>query len=87
MHTFRHFYATMLYAKTQNILKVKEKLGHKSVKNTEIYTHLLSENFNLEYDVATADTDVERKALIKAGYEFVEQDKEGMSYYRKAKFV
>lgn len=87
LHTFRHFYATMLYAKTQNILKVKEKLGHKSVKNTEIYTHLLGENFNPEYDVATAETDAERKAIIKAGYQFVEQDKVGVSYYRKAKFV
>jgi len=42
------FLPTMLYVKTMNILKVKEKLGHKSVKNTKIYTHLLGEQFNME---------------------------------------
>ena len=40
-HTFRHWKATTEYHKTKDILHVKELLGHKSIKNTLIYTHLV----------------------------------------------
>lgn len=39
-HTLRHTFATEMYRKTQDILLVKELLGHKSISSTEIYTHL-----------------------------------------------
>jgi len=65
--------------------KVKEKLGHKSVKNTEIYTHL-PQFESMEYDVTVAETEEERKATIKAGFQFIEQAN-GKSYYRKPKFT
>lgn len=33
-HTLRHFFATMLYHKTLNLLEVQQKLGHRSISNT-----------------------------------------------------
>ena len=42
-HTLRHTYATTIYKLTNNILIVKELLGHKSINSTDIYTHLDNE--------------------------------------------
>jgi integrase/recombinase XerD len=83
LHTFRHFFATMLYAKTINILKVQQALGHKNLTNTQLYTHLV--NFdNDEYDVQVAETLEEAKKLGEAGYDyFVEMD--GRKLFRKRK--
>lgn len=39
--TLRHFKATMEYHRTKDILHVMRMLGHKSIKNTLIYTHLI----------------------------------------------
>jgi integrase len=36
-HSLRHWKATMLYHKTKDFYYVKDFLGHKSLKNTEIY--------------------------------------------------
>ena len=41
-HTFRHFKATMEYHKTKDILHVMQLLGHRNIKNTLIYTHLVN---------------------------------------------
>jgi integrase len=34
LYDLRHYYATMLYYKTNDILLVKEKLGHRNINNT-----------------------------------------------------
>ena len=47
-----------------------------------------SAHADLDHDVATAETDAERKTLTKAGYEFVEQDRQtDISYYHKPKYL
>jgi integrase len=67
-HTFRHWYATTLYHKNGGkLLQVQEKLGHKSILTTTIYTHLI----NLEadaYNSAVADTVEEARKLVEAGF-------------------
>lgn len=39
-HTLRHTIATKMYEQTQDILLVKEFLGHRSIASTQIYTHI-----------------------------------------------
>ncbi|MGD0422995.1 MAG: site-specific integrase [Candidatus Bathyarchaeia archaeon] len=69
-HTMRHFYATMLYSKTRDLLLVKEKLGHRAIQNTLIYTHLV--NFESdEYVSKVATTVGEAQQLIEAGFDYV----------------
>ena len=85
LHTFRHWFATMQYHKTRDILYVKQLLGHKQIKNTEVYTHLI--NFERDdYHVAFAKTLKEEKELIEAGFEFVRySEKDEIAIYRKRK--
>jgi integrase len=40
LYDLRHFYGTMLYHKTKDIVHVQRKMGHKSLKNTLIYIDL-----------------------------------------------
>lgn len=39
-HTLRHTFATAVYEAGQDLLAVKDLLGHESVSTTQIYTHL-----------------------------------------------
>jgi integrase len=49
-HTLRHWKATMEYHKTKDIFHVKNFLGHKSVKNTEIYINIENAMFEPSSD-------------------------------------
>ena len=69
-HTFRHWKATMEYHKTKDILHVMQILGHRSIRNTLMYTQLV--DFKEEDFVARiAHTEQETCQLIEAGFEFV----------------
>jgi len=82
-HTFRHWKATMEYAKTKDILHVMQLLGHRNIKNTLIYTQLV--NFEEdEYICRVAKTLEQAVQLVEAGFEYV-TDMEGLKIFRKRK--
>jgi len=39
-HKFRHWFGTMLYHETCDIVYVQRMLGHKNINNTLMYIHL-----------------------------------------------
>ena len=83
LYDFRHYFATMLYARTRDILLVKQQLGHKKIETTLIYTQLINLNDD-EWTCRTATNVKQSKELIEAGFEYVtEQD--GLKLYRKRK--
>lgn len=83
LYDFRHYFATMLYAKTKDILLVKQQMGHRKIETTLIYTQLLNYNDD-EWTCRTASNIKESTALIEAGFEYVtEQD--GFKLFRKRK--
>lgn len=86
-HTLRHWKATQLYHQTKDPYYVKQFLGHKSLKNTEIYINIertLFEPGSDEFTVKVADKAEDVKALLETGFEYVCQ-KEGLIFLRKRK--
>jgi len=83
-HTFRHWKATMEYAKTKNILHVMRILGHKRIQNTLIYTQL-TEFKNDEYISKIARNAKEVCELVEAGFEYVCTTPENLMVFRKRK--
>ena len=85
-HTFRHFYASKLYHNTKDILLVKERLGHRNIKNTMVYTSLVEWEEADQYTVRRPGTTKEEDQLIEAGFEYVRyDDKLNIPIYRKRK--
>jgi len=86
-HTFRHWRATMLYHQTKDPYYVQHFLGHKSIRNTEIYInieHTMFEPTSDEFTVKVASKTDEVKALLEVGFEYVCQ-KDGLIFLRKRK--
>jgi integrase/ribosomal protein L37AE/L43A len=69
-HTFRHWKATMEYHRTKDILYVMRLLGHKNIKNTLIYTQLVTFE-NEDFICKAANNVKEATDLIEAGFEYV----------------
>ncbi|MDH5755010.1 MAG: site-specific integrase, partial [Candidatus Bathyarchaeota archaeon] len=69
-HTFRRWKATMEYHRTKDILYVMKFLSHKNIKNTLIYTQLVSFEDD-EYICKVAKNVEEAKQLIEAGFDYV----------------
>jgi len=68
--TLRHFKATMEYHRTKDILHVMQLLGHTSIKNTLVYTHLVNFEGD-EYICKVANTIDEAKALVENGFDYI----------------
>jgi integrase len=84
LYDLRHFYGTMLYHKTKDIVHVQRKMGHRSLKNTLIYIDLADFDNEEEYTSKVAQTPEEVQQLIEAGFEYVCQ-KDGLTFFRKRK--
>jgi len=84
LYDFRHYYATMLYHKTKDLLHVKARLGHKDLRTTLRYTQLLETLENDEYHCKTAINIKEATQLIENGFEYVAEI-DGTMLFRKRK--
>lgn len=73
LHTFRHWKGTIEQHKTGDIYHVKQILGHKTVKSTEVYIHIdqMTSQHNDQYTAKVAHSEEEAIALIEAGFEYV----------------
>ena len=69
--TFRHWKATVTYHETKDILYVQRLLGHKSLKNTLVYTHLVDMDSDESYTVKVAESIEEFTALLESGFEYI----------------
>lgn len=49
-HVMRHSYATDLVVNGADIMAVKELMGHRTVKTTEVYTHLSQNHLKEQYE-------------------------------------
>jgi integrase len=84
-HALRHFYACKLYHNTKDILLVQERLGHRSILNTMVYTQLVEWDED-EYTVRRPKTAKEEDELVEVGFQYVRfDDREGVPIYRKRK--
>jgi integrase len=83
LHTFRHFYATETLRQTKNLNYVKYALGHKSIMNTERYTHLVDYGEE-RYVSAVATTVAEIRKLAEDGWTYF-QECDGLKIFRKSR--
>jgi integrase len=84
LRSFRHWGGTMLAHYTNgNVLKVKEKLGHKSILSTMKYIRMIHFEEN-EFKVAAASTVEEAKQILSAGFDYV-TEKCGIMLFRRSK--
>jgi hypothetical protein len=83
LRNLRHHYATKTYDKTKDILLVMQKLGHKKIETTMLYTQLV--NFNdEEYTCKTASNVKEATDLIEHGFQYITEI-DGIRLFRKRK--
>jgi integrase len=83
LYDLRHFFATMTYHKTRDIIYTQRKLGHRNLRNTMRYVQLI--NFkDDEFTSAVAMTLKETCQLVEAGFEFV-CEMDGAKIFRKRK--
>jgi len=84
LYDLRHYFATMTYHKTQDILFTKQQMGHKKIETTLIYTQLLHLEKDDNYTCKVAENVEQSRQLIQNGFEYVtEQD--GLKLYKKRK--
>lgn len=81
--TLRHFKATMEYHRTKDILHVMQMLGHRSIKNTLVYTHLVNFQGD-EFTCKVASTIDDARTLLENGFDYV-TEMDGVKLFRKRK--
>ena len=85
-HTLRHWKATMEYARTKDILYIKQMLGHKNIKNTLKYTQLVNFPHEEKFICKIAKNVEDATQLIEAGFEYVTGEyMDGGKLFRKRK--
>ena len=84
LYDLRHFFATMTYHRTKDILFVKQQMGHKKIETTLIYTQLLQFDKDDNYTCKVANNIEQATELIENGFEYV-TEMDGHKLFRKRK--
>jgi integrase len=71
LQLLRHYQATKFYDKTKDIIATKNRLGHKKIETTMLYTQLIAFNEEEEYTCKTATNLKEATDLIEHGFQYV----------------
>jgi len=82
--TLRHWKATMTHHQTKDLLYTQKILGHKSIKNTMIYAHLVFFEEEDSFIVKVASNLEEYIKLLESGFEYI-SDYEDKKILRKRK--
>jgi integrase len=80
----RHFFATMTYHKTRDILFTKQQMGHRKIETTLIYTQLLQFDKDDNCTCKVAQNIEQATELIENGFEYV-TEMDGIKLFRKHK--
>jgi integrase len=84
LYDLRHYFATMLYHNTRDILFVKQQMGHKKIETTLVYTQLLQFEKDDNYTCKVAQNVEEATELIENGFEYI-TEMDGLKLFRKRK--
>jgi integrase len=83
LYDLRHYYGTMEYHRTHDIVHVSRQLGHKNISTTMVYVHLVNDEED-EWISKVAQTADEICKLVEAGYQKADEI-DGLHIYRKRK--
>ena len=72
----------MLYANTKDILATMQRLGHRSITSTQLYTQLIRGHQRDEYTFKAAIASEEAQTLIESGFEYVTDLKQEETIYK-----
>jgi integrase/recombinase XerD len=85
-HTFRHYYATRLFNETKSLPIVMEKLGHRNINSTMVYTHIVEfDEESQNYHHAVACNEKEAGELIDNGWTYILTTPQNVMMFRKRK--
>jgi len=84
LRNLRHHYACKTYDKTKDILLVMQRLGHKKIETTMLYTQLITFNEEEDYTCKTATNVKEAQDLVEHGFTYVTEI-DGFKLFRKRK--
>jgi len=84
LYDLRHYFATMTYHRTKDILFTKQQMGHRKIETTLIYTQLLQFDKDDNYTCKVAQTVEQATDLIENGFEYV-TEMDGLKLFRKRK--
>jgi integrase len=84
LYDLRHYFATMTYHRTKDLLFTKQQMGHRKIETTLVYTQLLQFEKDDNYTCKVAKNVEEATELIESGFELV-TEMEGLKLFRKRK--
>jgi len=84
LYDLRHYFATMTYHRTKDILYTKQQMGHRKIETTLIYTQLLQFEKDDNYTCKVAQNVEQATDLIENGFEYV-TEMDGLKLFRKRK--